>query len=215
MIEMLSQLGAAFSTMFYNIGLALPGFIAAILVIILGYIIAAVISWAVIKLLHGISLDKKIQKYTKSEWGKAHISGMLGAIIKWYIFIVFIGTAVELVDLGVLSGFLITLANWLPNLIVAVILVLLALLLAEYVDNKIQNTKIKGAEMVGRLLYSCIIIIVGVIALNQIGIDVSLLENLILAIVGAMAIGIALALGISLGLGMKDDAKKFVKQIRK
>ena len=214
-MEILSQLGAAFSTMFYNVGLALPGFIAAIIVIILGYIIAAIVSWAIVKLLRGIDLDKKIQKYTKAEWGKAQISGILGAIIKWYVFIVFIGTAVELVDLGVLSGFLITIANWLPNLIVAVILVLLALLLGEYVDNKIQATKIKGAEMVGRLLYMCIVVIVGVIALNQIGIDVSLLENIILAIVGALAIGIALALGISLGLGMKDDARKFIKQIRK
>ena len=131
MMEVLSQLGAAFSTMFYNIGLALPGFIAAIIVIILGYAIAAIISWAIVKLLRGIDLDKRIQKYTKAEWGKAQISGILGAIIKWYIFIVFIGTAVELVDLGVLSGFLITIANWLPNLIVAVVLVLLALLLLD------------------------------------------------------------------------------------
>lgn len=214
-MEMLSQLGAAFSTMLYNLGLALPGFIAAIIVIILGYVIAAIIGWTVVKILRGVDLDKKIQKYTKAEWGKAHISGILGAIIKWYIFIVFIGTAVELVDLGVLSGFLVTVANWLPNLIVAVILVLLALLLGEYVDNKVQKTKIKGADMVGKLLYICIVVIVGVIALNQIGINVTLLENIILAIVGALAIGIALALGISLGLGMKDEAKKFVKQLKK
>jgi hypothetical protein len=139
----------------------------------------------------------------------------VGTIVKWYVFIAFLSAAVDLVQLGVLSGFLQTVVSWLPNLIVAVILVLLALVVADYVDKKVQETKIKGAELVGKTLYIAILVLVGVIALNQIGIDVSLLQNLILLVVGSVAVGVALALGISLGLGMKDDAKKFVKDLKR
>lgn len=194
----------------------LPGIVAAIIVLILGYIIAAIVGWVVRELLDRVNLDKKIHQLCHSDViGSAYLSGIIGSIIKWYVFLIFLGTSVELVNLGVLTGFLTTVVVWLPNLIVSVILVLVALLLGEYVAHKVQETRVKGALWMSKVLYACIVGLVGIIALNQIGIDVSLLENLVLAIVGALALGTALALGISLGLGLKDDARKFVKELRR
>ena len=146
---------------------------------------------------------------------EAEFAGIVGSIIKWYIFILFLGQSVELVNLGVLTGFLEQVVMWLPNLIVAVVFILLALVVADYVAHKVVATKVRGATWVSQILYYTIIILVGIVALNQIGIDVTLLENLVLYVVGSLALGIALALGISLGLGLKDDAKKFLKDIKR
>lgn len=210
--DMLNALGALLN----NSVKALPGIVAAIIVLVLGYLIAALIGWVVREFLDRIKLDKRINRVCKSGViCNAEFSGIVGSIIKWYIFILFVGQSVELVDLGVLTGFLQQVVGWLPNLIVAVIFILLALILGDYVSVKIRATKIRGAKWVSQLLYFAIVIIVGIISLNQIGIDVSLLENIILAVVGALAVGIALALGISLGLGLKDDAKKFVRELKK
>ncbi len=215
-LESVGEIGLAVATLLESSVRVLPGIVAALVVIVLGYIIAAIVGWVVEKLLERTGVDLRLQKAYKSEMmGRIQCSGILGAIVKWYIFIAFLGTAVELVNLGVLADFFRTVVGWVPNLIVAVILVLLALLLSDYVDRKVQETKIKGADMVGKVMYVAILVLVGVIALNQIGIDVSILQNLILLVVGAMAVGTALALGISLGLGMKDEAKKFVKELRR
>lgn len=213
---MVGQIGLALATLLESAVRVLPGIVAAIIVVVLGYVIAALVGWAVERLLERSGVDLKLQKVCKMEMiGRAQCSSLVGIIVKWYVFIAFLGSAVELVHLGVLTSFLQTVVTWLPNLIVAVLLVLLALLLADYVDRKVQDTKIKGADLVGKALYIAIVVLVGVIALNQIGIDVSLLENLILLAVGSLAVGVALALGISLGLGLKDDAKKFVKDLKR
>jgi len=216
MVEMISQMGSALVTLLNNTLLALPGIVAAILVLILGYIIAAIIGWVVRELLERVDLDKRLHKICKAEvCREVALAGISGTIIKWYVFIIFLGTSAQLVDLGVLTGFIQTLVNWLPNVIVAVIFVLLSLLLGEYVEHKVVETRIKGAHLFGQILYVAIVTLVGIISLNQIGIDVSLLENIVLAVVGGLSIGVALALGISLGLGLKDEAKKFVKELRK
>lgn len=213
---MVGQIGLALATLVESSIQVLPGIIAALIVVILGYLIAAIVGWVVEKLLEKSGIDLKLQKVCKTDMlGRVQCSSILGLIVKWYVFIAFLAAAVELVHLGVLTGFLQTVVNWLPNLIVAVLLVLLGLVLADYVDKKIQDTRIKGAELVARTLYIAIMLIIGVISLNQIGIDVSLLQNLILLVVGAIAVGVALALGISLGLGLKDDAKKFVKDFKR
>ena len=215
-LELVGEIGLALATLLDSAVKVLPGIVAAIIVVVLGYLIAALVAWVVERLLERTGVDVKLQKVCKMEMmGRVQCSGIVGVIIKWYIFIAFLGAAAELINLGSLQDFLGTVVQWLPNLIVAVILVLLALLLADYVDRKVQDTKIKGADLVGKVLYVAILVLVGVIALNQIGIDVSLLQNLILLVVGAAAVGTALALGISLGLGMKDDAKKFVKDLRR
>lgn len=214
-VEILTQLGAVLSTLLGNAIMIIPSIVGALIVLVFGYIIAAFLGWAVEAALDRLKVDKRLHKMSKVDLGKFEISGITGTITKWYVFIVFLGTAVKLVKLDPLSGFLTTIVNWLPNLIVAVILLLASLLLGDYVQAKIRRTKIKGAVWVGKVVYWSIVILIGVIALNQIGINVSLLENVILLIVGSLAVGLALALGISLGLGMKDDAKKMVKKMYK
>lgn len=214
-VEMLTQLGVVLSALLGNMIMVIPGIVGALVVLVFGYIIAASLGWAVEAALNRLKVDRRLHKMCKVDLGKFEISGITGTITKWYIFIVFLGTAVKLVNLDPLSGFLMIIVNWLPNLIVAVIMLLGALLLGDYVQAKIRRTKIKGAVWVGRIVYWSIVILIGVIALNQIGINVSLLENVILLIVGSLAVGLSLALGISLGLGMKDEAKKMVKRMHK
>jgi len=212
----LGQMGAAFGGMLSNVILALPGVVAALLVIVLGYIVGAVFGWLIEKLLQQLHLDKRLHKVCKSEvCGKIYLAGIAGALVKWYIFVIFLGTGVQLMQLGVLTNFLQRVVEWLPSLLIAVLMILIALLVGDYVRSKVAATGLRSAGLLGNILFVAITVLFGVIALGQIGIDISLLENLILAIVGALSLGLALALGISLGLGLKDEAKKWVKKYSK
>ena len=69
--------------------------------------------------------------------------------------------------------------------------------------------------LAGRLVKSAIIVLTAIIALSQMGINVSILSNLVLIIIGALAVGLALALGIGLGLGLKKEGETLINEIKK
>ena len=194
-----------------------PGIVAALIILILGYLIGFIMGHAVRIILQKIGIDAQVQKskLTKAI-GNAHISVLVGEITKWYIFVIFLQSAVDVLRLGTLSMILTQFALWLPDVIAAVLIVIFGLLFAQYVDLKMQETsKVKGSNTWGKVLKWAITLIVVVIALGQIGIDVSLLENVILLIIGAFAVGIALAIGLSFGLGSKGEAANIVRKITK
>lgn len=194
-----------------------PSLIALTILLVVGYLTGLVLGHVLKIILQKAGLDRFIEKAAVSKAiGKTHVSSILGELLKWYIFIIFLQAGVETIDLGALSEALGRFVIWLPQLILAIIVVLMGLVFAHVVELKITaHSKVKGVALLSRLLKWIIVFMVIVIALKQIGIQVGLLENTFLLILGALAVGIALALGIGLGLGLKKDSEKFVKEIIK
>jgi hypothetical protein len=194
-----------------------PRLLVALILLAVGYLIGFVIGHAVRIILQKIGVDRQVEKskLTKAI-GQAHISSLIGEITKWYIFIIFLQSAVDVLSLGTLSVILSQFALWLPNVIAAVLILIFGLLFAQYINVKMQEySKIKGSSLWGTVLKWAIIIIVVVIALGQIGIEVALLEQVILIVLGAFALGAALAIGLSFGLGSKGEASSIIKKLNK
>jgi len=194
-----------------------PGLIAAIIILIIGYIIAMLLGHAVRIILEKVGLDQKVRKAKLvKNVGHIHLPKIFGEITKWYVFIIFLQVVVDILNLGTLTIVLGKFVAWLPNVIAAILIFLFGLALGHLVEMKIvEHSSMKGALLVSHIVKIVVLIIVTVVALKQMGVEVSLLENLILLIVGALAAGIALALGIGMGLGMKKDAEKWVDNFQK
>jgi len=194
-----------------------PKLVGLIVLLIVGYLFGLVLGYFLKTVLQKLGLDRWLDKTELSKSiGKTHISSILGEILKWYVFIVFLQAAVDLIDLGPLSEMLGRLVTWLPHLILAIIIILMGLVFAHFVELKIiGHSKVKGVKVIIKLLKWVIVFMVIVIALRQIGLQVDLLENAFLLVLGALAIGIALALGISLGFGLKKDSEKFIRDLMK
>ncbi len=190
---------------------ALPGFIGAIIVILVGYVIGWLLGLGTTKLLAKLGLDKHMKKVGLAKGiGHTELSAIIGAVVKWYVFLVFLGEAVSLVNLGVISSLLIALVGWLPSAIVGVIVVIFGLIAAQYVGDRMLTAKIGGIKILTAIVRVVIIFFAIVIALNQTGLDVSIMENTFLLLVGGVALAFALAFGIGLGLGLKNEAEGFV-----
>ena len=184
-----------------------PNLIGAILVLIIGCFVASILGHALRVILEKTKMDKALRKakLTKAV-GHTNVPALLGELLKWYIIIIFFQAAVSLVNLGTISSLLDSFVRWLPQVLVAIIIMLLGLAAAHYVEISIfEHTKLKGMRLTGSALKWIIVVLVGLVALRQIGIDVGILENTFLLLVGAFALGISLALGIGLGLGMKKE----------
>jgi len=194
----------------------LPGIIAAIIVLIIGYFVALGIGHAVKVLLEKAGLDTYLErsKFAR-EVGHFHLSRILGEVTKWYIFLIFIQAGVDLLRLGTLSSLLNEFVRWLPNVIVAAIIVIFGVALAHFVSMKIEeHTRTKGVGFFSKLIKIVIYYVVLVIALEQIGVEASILENTFLILIGALAVGIAVALGIGLGRAMQPEGKEIVKDLK-
>lgn len=195
----------------------LPGLVIAIIVLIIGYVIAYLIGHGVRLLLVKIGLEKWVEKakLTKAI-GNIKLSSVFGEVIKWYIFLIFLGTAVDVLELGTLTTILRQFVMWVPNLIAGALILIFGLFIAHYVSLKIrQQTDMAGAKTLSGILYAVIVVIVMLIALEQIGINVSILTNAFLIIVAALGLGFALAVGLSFGLGTKQDAGKALNKIKR
>ncbi len=194
-----------------------PSLVVAILILIIGYFIGWAVGYTLRWLLERVGLDKVVDSamFTKHA-GHTHLTKLLGELVKWFIFIIFLQVAVSVLNLNTLSDLLDTFVRWLPNLLFAIIIFFAGVALAHYVDAKVrEHTKMRGMIVASGILKVVILYLVLVIGLSQIGIDVSILENAFLILLGALGLGFALAAGIGLGLGMRKPAEEAVTKWKK
>ena len=193
-----------------------PGIIAAIIVLIIGYFISLGIGKLVHYVLDRAGLDRYMEKSKISRAvGNISIDTLIGEVTKWYIFIIFIQAAVDLLNLGTVSLLLNRFVLWLPNVVAAALIIIFGIAVSHVSAIKIEeHSEMKGTRLLTKILKIVIIILVVLIALEQIGIKTAIIENTFLLLVGAIAIGIAIALGIGLGSGLKNESKDIIKHIR-
>ena len=195
----------------------MPGIVGAIIVLILGCFVAVILGHAVRVILEKLRVDDYVRKaHLTKTVGHTHIPAVAGELFKWYIIILFLQQVVRLVNLGELSDLLGAFVRWLPHVIIAIVVFLFGLAVANYVKMKTEeHSRQKGTKAAGTILKVVIVVMVIIVALKQIGIDVSILESTFLLIVGALAVGVALALGIGMGLGLRKESENIVQQIKK
>lgn len=195
-----------------------PGLIAAIIIFIVGWIVAVVISGIFSRLLRFLRLEDYLKSHrVDNALGKVMLSDVLTKLLKYYIILIFLQEAVSFLALGTISLFLTGVLFYAPALIAAIILVLVAILLGEYVKQIILELRNKSpiVQFIARATKFVIIFVGITMAMATANIDTALLNGAFLVILQGMAFGIALAVGIAFGLGGQKDAQQVISEWRK
>ncbi len=203
--------------LWYSLVAIVPSIVLAILILILGYCVAYLIGYLIKLGLERLGLAKHVKKAKLSRSvGHTNIPALVGEVSKWFVFLVFLTEAVSVLNLGVLSTLLDSFVRWLPNLLFAVLIFFAGVGFVHYLDAKIkEHTRMKGMKFIAAVVKIIIFFLIIIIGLRQIGVDVGILQNSFLVLLGALGLGVALALGIGLGLGLKDEARGLVRQLKK
>jgi len=210
------RISASLSTLVENFIAVLPGLISAGIVVLLGYLFALLIGAVVRNVLYRINLDKKFRRDDLDDsLGQVSLSKLFGNIATWYVFLIFLSRAVDLVEFGVLSIFLRAVVLWLPNLIAAVIMMLFGIIAADYASDRVRDIKTAHIGIVANIARWAIITVVGLSALEQIGVNVSFAKSILLLSFGAVILAFALAFGIGFGLAIKEEARSIIRDLRK
>mgnify|MGYP000219628039 CR=1 FL=1 len=198
----------------------LPKLIWAIIVFLVGWLVATAVGRLVRECLKKIRLDKLFERtgwkeaLEKAEI-KVTVSEFIGEIFKWILVIVFLLVSVEILGLPQFAEVLRRIVLWLPNLIVAVAIFVVALIVADILE-KLVKASVKKIEigyvgLFGALVKGAVYVFATLAILLQLGVTPQIVNALIFGLIGT----ISLALGLAFGLGGKEAAAKFIEDIRK
>jgi Conserved TM helix len=207
----ISALGNALNLLLVFIPLLL-GFL---LILLVGYLIATAISRALTFLLRKIGFDNLANRIglTRLEQRmgvRLDPAGVLGKIVFWFIFLVFLVPATNALGLTAVSGILNTLIAYIPNVFVAILVLFLGTLAATFVADIVRgataSANVGNPNIFANIARYAIMGFAALIALEQLQIAPALLNILFTAIVGAAAI----AFGLAFGLGGQDAARRWL-----
>ena len=190
----------------------LPGLSAFIVIVAAGLLASWVIGNLIAGILRGTGLDRWYHKVNLDKSvGSIVPSSVVGTIIKLWVFITFFAAATDILDLGPISLLLSQLASWLPNLIVASLILLFGWIAANLSYDRIKDPRLEASSVLAFAVKIIIMVFTILIALSQIGIKISLAENSILIILAGIMLGIALAIGIGFADVFKKKGDKVLK----
>ncbi len=187
----------------------LPNLVSAVTLLLIGFVLAWLTKWILIRLSAG--LDRIVHAIgirsipVLRDWPFGVILAWLAF---WLIILFFITVAVDSLDLPGLSSWLEKLINNLPVFFVAAICVISGVILGNFVRHKIQaaanSSGMRQAEMLGSTLKAIIVTFAVITGLSQLGLDVSLFEQVLVIITAAVAASIALAFGLGAGPSLSN-----------
>lgn len=183
----------------------LPTVILALMLLGLGYVLARMVSMIVTRLLQLMGLDRllsrtAIQTLLERSGTKQKISGILGLIGFWIIFLVFLIKAADTLGLAIVSDALTGIAYYIPKIGIAVLVLILGLVAANFVREVITMTcssaGITHGTMVAQAIYVAVVLLIVVTAIDALGIDTALLNNTIVILLAGLIGGAALSFGL-------------------
>jgi hypothetical protein len=196
-----------------------PNLLAAIIVFVIGWLIASGVG----KLVAGILSRLKFNRlFGGAGWQdamqkadlKVDPSGFIGSIVKWVLVIVFLLAAVEIVGLTEFAGFLRGVVAWLPNLLVAAAIFVVAVILADFFEKivkaSVRKLEIENVNLIGAVIRWSIYVFAALAILLQLGITTTIIESIVVGIIATLTI----AVGLAFGLGGKDAASKAIEEIK-
>jgi hypothetical protein len=190
---------------------AIPKVIGFAVIVIVGWIIAGLIAAAVAAILRTVKFNDLAQRsgfadFVRQAGIRTDASGALATIAKWFVRLIVLVVAFDALGLPAVSQVLQQLLLWIPNLVVAMVVLVLAGLAANAVHALVRGATAQAGlgnpDLLANVARVAIWAFAIVIAVNQLGIATTLVNTLFMATVGA----VALALGLAFGLGGRETA---------
>jgi hypothetical protein len=179
----------------------LPSLLGAIVVLIVGYFVAKALGKLVARLLQRAGLDRTLQSGTGGSFVArltSSPSGLLGQITFWVVLLGAVSLAVTVLGIEALTDFVATIYSYVPNILMALLIFLVAGAIAGGVAGLVQRTM--GDTGLGKLVSTVVPVIVMAIAgfmiLDALEIASTIVTITYAALMGSIGLGMALAFGL-------------------
>jgi hypothetical protein len=195
---------------------AIPRIIGFLVILVIGWFISGLLASAVAALLRAVRFNELAQRsgfsgFVNNMGVRTDASGLLANIAKWFVRLIVLVVAFDALGLPAVSQVLQQFLLWIPNLVVAVVVLVITGLAANALGNLVRGSTAQAGLGNPDLLATIARVAVWgfgiVVAVNQIGIAQTLVNTLFMGFVGALA----LAAGLAFGLGGRETAAQIVQ----
>ena len=189
----------------------LPALVGAILILVIGWFLAGLLASLVERGLKMVGFEKAanttgISSFIARSGSSWTASAIVAEIIKWFIRLIAIQAAASILGLNQISGIINAILLWLPNLVVAIAIIVIGALIARFVAGLVRGSTgqmgFSNSELLGTVAHYAILAFAVIAAVDQLGIAETQVNTLFIGLVAM----VALALGLAFGLGGQHTA---------
>jgi len=191
-----------------------PKILLAIVILILGWLLAKLVRFVVVKGLRAINFNVLTEKagldgFLRQGGGETDTTGILGLLVYWLIILTALLVASNSVGLAAVTDLIGRIVLFVPRVIVAVVILAFGAYFARFIGMTVtaycKNLDMPDAALLGRLAMYAIVVFVAMIAIDHLGLG-DIIRQTFLVIL----IGVALALALAFGLGGQKRAAEFL-----
>lgn len=209
------------SQQFLNeIAIALPKIIGALIILVIGWIIAKLLKRLFVKLLRMVRFNfltekSGIEKFLTEGGVKTDSIEVLGTLLYWIIMLIVIMATLNSLNLTAASALFNEIMLYIPNIVVAIVILIIGIYLARMVSQIIKTSlksmQDKTSDLISQISYVVIIIMTIFLTLGQLNIAQNIVSSAFIIVFGA----ICLALSLAFGLGGREKASEILNDLLK
>ena len=198
----------------------LPRIAGALIVLLVGWGAGRVFGKAISYFLDKIGVDDALRKTsigkTIEERTKVSLVRSFDIIARWFVYLLAIMAASDILGIERLSTFLQRVVAYLPNLAAGIGIIIIGFIAGDFLGDLIidvsKRENLEWASAFGNLFKILVYFVIFLIGLRQMMINISLLEDIVRYIVIGVAVGSAVGIGAALGLGLKDVVREYAEK---
>ena len=197
----------------------IPGFLGAIIIFAVGWVIAAMVSRAIEHILNLIKIDSLFkelgtERVLERMGFKLRVGRFIGEVVRWFIVVAFLIPSLEILGLSAINDFLRNdVLGYLPNIFVASLVLIIASYISDvlhkFIEGSAKAVNSRSSRMSATIAKWAVWAFAIIIALSELGIAEQFMSALFIGLVAMMA----LAGGLAFGLGGKEAASKAINKM--
>jgi len=197
-----------------------PNLIVAIVVVLLGWGIGALLGRVVAQIVKALKIDEALKRAGVEDFlGKGGVNlnsgSFLGGLVRWFVILVFVIAALDVLHLSQVTVFLRDILNYLPQVVVAVLILIAAGLVADAMKKVVlssaMSAEVASAGFLATVTKWVIWIFAILVAFSQLGIASGFIQTIFTGLVVALSLG----LGLAFGLGGQEAAGRVIEKVSK
>ena len=195
----------------------LPALIGALIILIVGWLISGLLANLIERGLKAVGLERAVEHsgigdFVRRSGTKLSISGVIAKLVKYFIFLIFIQAAANIIGIPQLTEIINRIVLFIPNVIVAMAIIVIGGVIAKFLSGLVRSSVselgVGNPNLLATLTNYIIIGFAVIAAIDQLGIAATLVNTLLIGLIGS----VALAIGLAFGLGGRDVAAQITQK---
>ncbi|HLS85135.1 MAG TPA: hypothetical protein VK043_02470 [Burkholderiales bacterium] len=200
-----------------QVGDLLPRLVLAVVVLIVGWIVAKVVRFAIERGLRAVNFNVLTERagmdgFLRNGGIESDTTGLVALVFYWLVILAALVIGFNSLGLTYITDVLRSVILFLPRVLVAIVILAVGSYFARFIDGAVaayfRNAQVQDADLLGRIARTAVLAFVILIALDQVQVGGDLIRQTFLIVLA----GVVFALALAFGIGGRDWAAELLER---